>query len=137
MKENKTKDLAAIAIREPEDLILMDEALNLSTNDEVITSTSLVPMKQGLHGSTILDLNMNCQVNTDPEPSSRSESVSFELGEECQSQCQECKKTFKVSLIEFHGKNIHGVSMKDYLEVHGDPQTGKIKLCSLNRLSLM
>ena len=27
-------------------------------------------------------------------------------------------------------KNIHGVSMKDYLEVHGDPQTGKIKLCS-------
>ena len=36
MKENKTIDLVGIAIREPEDLILMNEALNSSANEEVI-----------------------------------------------------------------------------------------------------
>ena len=131
----KIKDV--VTIREPEDLLLKDEALNSSSNNEVSTHNSQVPMKQSRHDSTPLDLNMNCQVNTDPEPSSQSKSVSFDIGEECESKCEECKEIFKVSLMELHVKNIHGVSLKDYLEVHGDPQIGKMKLlCSTLKTSV-
>ena len=125
MTEKKPKDFVTIAIREPEDLLLQDEALDSPTNNGVYTSNSRVSTKQSQHDSALLDLNMNCQMNTDPEPSSGS----FDIGEECESKCVECRTIFKVSSIELHVRNVHGVSLKDYLEVHGDPQTGKMKLC--------
>jgi len=127
MKDKKPRDLVTINIKEPEDLLLLGVALGSSTNDQVNTSDRRVLTKQDSH---LVDLNMNCQVNTGPDSSTQNDSDSFQFGENCQSKCEECKEIFKVSLMEFHVKNIHGVSLKDYLEVHGDPQTGMMKLCS-------
>ena len=91
MKDKKTRDLVTIAIREPEDLLLMDEAPGSSIKDEAQASNSQVPTRQDLHDSDLLDLNMNCQVNTGPEASTQIDYASFEFGEKCQSKCEECK----------------------------------------------
>jgi hypothetical protein len=111
---------AAIAIRDPEDMMLMDvkQVYTSSSNKEARFGSFGVPIK--LNDSELLDLNYNCQVD--------SETVSNDLADECKTTCQECRKTFKVSYFKFHVKTIHGVSVEDYLEVHGDPETGKMKL---------
>jgi len=103
--EKKVKDCGAtIAIREPVDVLFMDEAEESLKHVEVPE----VDCGRGVLFKKVLNVFVNMDVNMNGQNEDGDGIVSNESDDQCQVECEECRNVFKQSCMEFHVENIHG-----------------------------
>merc|ERR1719318_85093 len=76
-----------------------------------------------MENASDMDLNSNIDEELD--------SVNRGFVDGCSSKCGECEKIFKVSYMKFHVVNTHSMTLAEYLDIHGDPESGELELYSV------
>jgi len=118
-----------IDIQEPKDVVI-EMSANIADDNNFDNNSVLENVKE-LKRTIVSSSAMDLYSNVDEELDDAGHTVNSLFVDECSSKCGECEKIFKASYMQFHVVNTHAMTLAEYLDIHGDPESGKLRLYSV------